>query len=246
MTSLRRLALALMTRGKGRISETNWWTVAVELAVVVLGILIAFKLNEWDQGRQDRQEEAALLRHLVEETAADIAAIRSIRDEHRESAANYVLLASAVRDPVAAAQYRGLGEAGCNLLRLPAVRYHSPSGLEAGERAEIIRDAELRHLIRKTDAERSFNDRQLDYFRDSFNRYSEVIEPYMQWRLVSPGSATCSIDIAALANDREARSLLPKAGRDQLRFAEYRQRELGAAEEVAERAACLRARRCVG
>lgn len=244
ITSLRRLASALVARGRDRVRETDWWSVLVEIAVVVLGIIIAFELNEWDQRRQERQEERTLLRHLAEETVADIAAIGEIREQHLQSADNYALLASAVRDPVAAETYLRRGDAGCNLLRLPAVRYHSPRGLEAGERAGIIEDAALRHLIRASDAERSFNDRQLDYFRDAFHRYSEVLEPYMRWQLVAAGMATCSVDIAALAQDPTAVSVLPKAGRDQQRFAYYRQREIDSAKAVLDRARCLSRRNC--
>ena len=242
--TLRRLTAALMANGRKRIAGTDWWSVLVELAVVVLGIIIAFELNEWDQRRQERQDEVALLKHLSEETAADIVSIRHIRDEHRESAVNYVQLAAAVADRASAEAYRRRGERGCNLLRLPAVRYHSRGGLEAGERSEIIGDAELRHLIRRADAERAFNDRQLDYFRASFLRYGEIIEPYMRWRQDSPEAATCTVDIEALGRDARAVSLLPKAGRDQQRFAEYRTRELASALAVFNRTRCLRARSC--
>ena len=127
-----------------------------------------------------------LLRHLREETGADIASILAIRDEHRQSAANYGLLLGAVRGSGPCGVYARLGDDGCNLLRLPAVRYHSPQGLEAGERADLISDAELRHRIRAANAERAFNDRQLDCFRDAFDRYSNVIEPFLEWRPANP------------------------------------------------------------
>ena len=127
---------------------------------------------------------------------------------------------------------------------MPAIRYHSPRGLEAGERAELIEDARLRHLIRSADAERIFNDRQLDYFRDAFARYSEAIEPYMKWQATKAGGFACSVDIAGLAANPEAVAILPKAGRDQQQFAEYRHRELASARGVSSRALCLLHQNC--
>ena len=244
ITSLHRLSQALVARAGTRVRSTDWWAVLVEIAVVVLGIIIAFELNEWDQRREERQEARQVLRHLGEETAADIAAISSIREEHRQSADNYRMLLTAIRDPAVAKAYRARGELGCNLLRMPAVRYHSARGLEAGERADLIEDVELRHLIRAADAHRAFNDRQLDYFRGVFYRYGDVIEPYMRWRPTESGAFDCAVDIAGLAIDGRAVSLLPKAGRDQLRFAHYRQRELISAQLVSARALCLQRRNC--
>ena len=246
ITPLRRLTQAILSRTDVRIRNTDWWTVAVEVGIVVLGILIAFELNEWDQRRQVRYEEELVLRHLIEETTADVAAISLIRNEHRQSAANFRMLIAAIGDPVRINAFQDRGELGCNLLRMPAVRYHSPRGLEAGERADLIDDAELRHLIRAADAERAFNDRQLDFFRDAFDRYSEVIEPYLQWTLNPQGSFGCSVNAASLLTDRLAVGVLPKAGRDQLRFAEYRERELLSTKRVAARAKCLQQRTCVG
>ena len=216
----------------------------VEIAVVVLGIAIAFELNEWDQRRQARAEEEQVLQHLREEAGADIAAIDRIRAQHQESADNYRLLHGALSEPRLARAFDNLGDAGCNLLRMPAVRYHSPEQLEAGERIDLIADLELRHLIRAANAERAFNDRQLDYFRDLFVRNSNILERHLRWQPTPSGAFRCSVDIAALRSDPAAVALLPKAGRDQRQFAEYRRRELLAARRVEARTACLQQDSC--
>lgn len=243
ITLLARLSQAAGTRAIGRLRSTDWWAVLVEIVVVVLGIVIAFELNDWDRRRQARNEEEAILRHLDEETNADLAAIGAIAREHRQSTDNYFLLVAAQNDLAAQRAYRERGAAGCNLLRMPAVRYHSPSGLEANDRAEIINDGELRHLIRRANAERAFNDRQLEYFRDAFNRYALVLEPHMEWRLTRSRAMICVVDVDGLLSDRAALHVLPKAARDQQRFGQYRERELEAVKAVARRTDCLR-RRC--
>ena len=46
---------------------------AAEFVVVVLGILIAFQVEEWREGRQEAEEIRASLLRLAEETTANIA-----------------------------------------------------------------------------------------------------------------------------------------------------------------------------
>lgn len=45
--------------------EQNWAAVAIELGVVVLGVLIAFQISAWGQARSDRAKEEVYLRQLA-------------------------------------------------------------------------------------------------------------------------------------------------------------------------------------
>ncbi|WP_412069192.1 hypothetical protein [Rubrivirga sp. IMCC43871] len=49
--------------------EQNWVAVAVEVVIVVLGVVIGFQVTAWGQGRADRAKEQVYLRQL----AADLA-----------------------------------------------------------------------------------------------------------------------------------------------------------------------------
>ena len=51
------------------VRQQNWTAVAVEVGIVVLGVLIAFQVNAWGQARSDRAQEQTHLRQL----AADLA-----------------------------------------------------------------------------------------------------------------------------------------------------------------------------
>lgn len=244
LSPLRRLSVAL-GRGRNRWRTTDWWTVFIEIGVVVLGILIAFELDDWGDSRQRQKDEQLVLQRLEEEAAGDYRAVHRIWLQHRESKQNYRLLARAVSDPVAHAAYHRQGAVGCNLLRLPAVRRASASlgALGAGERLELINDAPLRALLRTADAERSFADSQLAPFRDSFQRYAPTTERHMRWRF-TPQSESCGVDIDTLRSDREAIVLLPKLARDQRQFATYRAREGVAVQKVLRRVHCLRRASC--
>jgi hypothetical protein len=246
-TPLRRLS-ALLRLGKGKVRETDWWGVLVELMVVVVGILIAFELSNWGERRQRASQEQHLLQRIEEEARGDYNQLELIRDQHLQSVENYRLLDAAVRNPRAHDQYHQRGDAQCNLLRLPAVQRHSAAsgGLAAGERVEQISDEKLRILLRRADANRVFSDSQLGFFRESFQRYASVIEPHMPWRMGNDGPETfrCGVNIDTLRADPAAVALLPKLARDQAQFAHYRQQELVATKSVIERVSCLRVDTC--
>lgn len=221
---LNRLSRAILARGREKVQETDWWAVMVEVAIVVLGILIAFQLDAWGDRRAQQRAEQQLWQRLAEETRTDIAALDNVIGEHLESAANYQLLAGAVSDERAHADYHRRGSIGCNLLRLPAVQRQSSGaiGQAAGARLDLITDPGLRRLLRLADARRIFSDRQLDFFRATFLGYGDRIEPHMHWMFNDQGSVSCTVDIDRLRADQEAIALLPKLYRDQRRFARYR------------------------
>lgn len=242
---LQRLSHALGGAGR-RIRGTDWWAALIELAIVVFGILIAFQLDAWGERRAQERAERTLWQRLAEEAQSDARALRAIERQHLDSASNYALLAEAVRDPRREADYRQRGSAGCNLLRMPAVRRQSAGALgqAAGARLDLISDPELRRRLRMAEAQRAFSDRQLDYFRGAFMQYGEVIDPYTLFAFAPNGQVSCRVDIAALRGDRRAVALLPKLYRDHRRFAEYRRQEITSLERVSQRIACLASGRC--
>jgi len=57
---------------------------SIELMVVVFGILIAFSVDRWNQGRQDRHAEAAYLEALAQDLRADTAALSRLVGMYRD------------------------------------------------------------------------------------------------------------------------------------------------------------------
>lgn len=234
---LHRLSRAILARGSEKVRATDWWAVFVEIAIVVLGILIAFQLDAWGDRRAQQKAERILWQRLAEETRADIAVLDNVIGDHLESAENYRLLADAVANPVRQASYQERGRRGCNLLRLPAVQRQSSGaiGQAAGARLELVSDAPLRRLLRDADANRVFSDRQLDFFRAAFLRYGERIEPHMKWRFTNGGWTECQVDIDSLRADPAAVALLAKLHRDHRQFARYRSMEAHSLRAIEQR-----------
>jgi len=67
---LRRLAFAFR--------KQDWFTVMVEIIIVVLGVFIGLQVNNWNEARADRQRETGYLQGLAQDIRIDIADIDEI------------------------------------------------------------------------------------------------------------------------------------------------------------------------
>ena len=52
------------------VKEQNWFAVALDFFIVVLGILIAFQITEWNEARNNRVQELTYLERLSTDLAA--------------------------------------------------------------------------------------------------------------------------------------------------------------------------------
>lgn len=73
--------------------EQNWFAVALDFVIVVVGILIAFQITSWNEARVDRQREAKVLQEIAADLRADINeyAVTMESSLTKIAAINYVL-----------------------------------------------------------------------------------------------------------------------------------------------------------
>ncbi len=225
----------------------DWFSVSIELAIVVVGILIAFQVSNWGEDWKAARQEQVYLARLEEETAANVAALARNYAEHTRFADQIPVIERAFSDAAARQLATTKDDFGCGMFRLPAVRLGTPVSQEliVGDRMDILRDRRLRDLIRDSLGERAFVDGQTPYFRDVFLSLGEDLNPYFAWRIdPHTGAFGCSIDLDRLAGDPLARSSMAKVYRDQKTFLRYRQSQLEGEQALLERVRCLRARNC--
>jgi len=65
----------IMRRLAAAMAEQNWFTVMLELAIVIFGIIIALQVNDWVRERDERKLEAAALQRLLAEAENAVAYI---------------------------------------------------------------------------------------------------------------------------------------------------------------------------
>lgn len=141
----------------------------------------------------------------------------------------------------------GTADYGCGALHLPAPRLQTAALDEAADTdvLALLSDTKLRRLIHQAAAANRFVDRQLDYFRDAFQRFGDRLDRYTLWRIGrNGGDLSCEIPLDALGRDPEAVSLLARVYRDRYRFAEIQRDQLAAQKALGDRARCLLDGRC--
>ncbi|MDX1418740.1 MAG: hypothetical protein R3181_02130, partial [Rubricoccaceae bacterium] len=74
------------------VREQNWFAVALELVIVVAGVLIALAANDWTDARQARKVEIESLRELRAALVNDLDDVRWNLDYHRRAANSARLL----------------------------------------------------------------------------------------------------------------------------------------------------------
>jgi hypothetical protein len=68
----------ILRRITQHVKEQNWFAVALDFFIVVVGILIAFQITNWNEGRKDRAQE----RQTIERLHSDFEALaREVREK---------------------------------------------------------------------------------------------------------------------------------------------------------------------
>jgi hypothetical protein len=222
-----------------RLRDADWWAVFGELAMIVVGILVAFQLNQIADNWHRAEDRHLYLERLAEESAANVQSIALIVDKMRRNN-------SELRELLLAAQAgRGASappDAACNVLALPAVRLQTGAMQEFSNAGalELLPDKELRRRIHTAAATDRFVDGQLDYFRSGLVQNGQDVGPFITYRL-DPASdqITCRTDLKGLADNAKSVSALAAIYGDQAKFLKYRERQLNEHAAVRDRACAL-------
>ena len=62
----------LLRRITQHVKDQNWFAVGLDFVIVVVGILIAFQITQWNETRGDRQRETQILKDIATDITADI------------------------------------------------------------------------------------------------------------------------------------------------------------------------------
>lgn len=132
------------------IARQDWFVVLIELIVLVLGIFIGLQVDDWNQARKDRNDEARFLIALHEDIlrAENLSARvreRRLKSQQVNLSANEVLFNRAGRDSLTDEECRALGSA--NYFNISVTGLPAVEELIATGRLGIIHDAELRSAL---------------------------------------------------------------------------------------------------
>jgi hypothetical protein len=234
--------MRLVRRIMQSIRNHDWFVVAVDVSVLVLGLLLAFQADRWWEQQRDRRDERIFLEHLWNDTELNLRRLQRLQTVHEDVAAELRAAYAALEEPASLRRLEETPGFGCRMMMMPAapLSHTAYQELIATNKLGILRDRELKLRLNEAMAAHSFVAGQLGYFRDAFVMYNQIVLPYFDVRPdPRPGRATCRIDWRALASDRLARRMLGSAYMDQTSFGRFRRDELQATQAVHDRLACL-------
>ncbi len=81
-----------------RIGAHNWFAVVLDFVIVVVGILLALQISNWDEQRRARELERAYLVRLASELRANIAEFADDREAAVSTSKSVAAFAAALRD----------------------------------------------------------------------------------------------------------------------------------------------------
>ena len=129
--------------------ERDWAAVAIEFAVVVVGIFVALQAENWNQERTNRELEQVYISRLADETRANLESLRQHEQIYEEkvqflfSLPDHNLDDAIQRDPDSFMHQLDNSA----YIALPDLRSESYDELESSGRLALLRDARLRSSI---------------------------------------------------------------------------------------------------
>jgi hypothetical protein len=222
-------------RAIDRFSRQDWFSVGIDLAVVILGIVIGLQAADWANARRDRADEQAYLQRLLADNEANLAELQSAvaRDEKRAVKIRSVseALNDAAREPDAEALYVAL----CRWFVQPDIHLQRATYTElvSSGKLLLIQNQLLRKQFAVEDAAHE-ESRRLELLIPAIQHGAEPIDGYRTWHIDAPdhnSGTTCSFDIAGMRRDPRVSSALAQLYRSQQLYVIFRKREIEAADK---------------
>lgn len=209
----------------GRIEGRDWALLGLETLSVVLGILIAFELNEWASQRDEQRRNHVMIERLFEESELDVTVLRDIQRTMRSNVDTQKRFVAGFSSPDGCPQ-QGLWDAASTVDMYPSVTapHAVLDEMLAAGGLSSIGDLSIRKAIAQYAGYLEYAARQNEFFRD---KHQQVIPPDdMRVTLTLDPAAgepeVAKFDRPALCADRRFRNRMVESTRNQMAILDYR------------------------
>lgn len=195
--------------------ERDWTGIAIEFAVVTLGILLAFQIDQWGQNQRRDREERQFLERMWQETAEAIDENEWVMTLHGRFRREFIEGFAALNDPAALARLAQTPNVGCRSAVMPGLGFNNTSfqELSASGRLNLISDPQLRAELRDVVSAQADAEAQRDNaFFHSLDA-QRTLEQYYVLGIDANDNRTCRMDWIRLARDPNARNALVRSAR---------------------------------
>lgn len=229
-------------RAAVHVKAHNWFALAIDLAVVIVGVFVGMQVNNWNEARGERAAEQRYLDRLLADTKANVAELERLVAVYQRRGRILSDLALALQGAGVPPSDDALQDALCRWFAapVPALRQATYVELVSSGALSILRDDELRILL----AEYSAAEEQSAYLATlmpAVQRAAAPLDEYRSWAVaVSPDETTvtgvrCNFDTDGMRRDPRMPSVVAQLFRDQKNYESFRGAELEKARAVESR-----------
>jgi hypothetical protein len=195
--------------------DRDWTGIAIEFAVVTLGILLAFQIDQWGQDRRQALEERQFLERMWRETSEAIGENEWAMTMHGRFRQEFIIGSRALDDAAALARLATVPNIGCRATVSPGLGFNTTSFQEisASGRLNTVSDSRLRGNLRDVVAAQANANEVRDNAQPLSLEAQRALEPYLLLGLDENGNRTCNADWPRLATDPRARNAVTRAAR---------------------------------
>lgn len=201
-------------RISGLIRSRDWVGIAIEVAVVTLGVLLAFRIDQWGQDRRQAVEERQFLERMWRETAGGMQEndwVIQVHARNRRVAFNGLQQAN---DPAVLNRLAASPDA-CFGPSFPGLGFNDTSyeELSASGRLNVVSDPALRSTLRDVAAAQADAVSQLNYARSQGIPITDALETFIILSFDQDGNRVCRVNWPALVSDHRARNAVVRSAR---------------------------------
>lgn len=173
----------ILGRIAGHLREQNWFALAAEFVIVVLGVFLGLQAANWNEERQERQDEEVILARLQAETTT---LLEAVREEREVLQARVDLFAKAKNVIFTSTEARSLtpdecsAVAGSHVYRRESDQLPILEELLSTGRFDRLKDEEIKGLLRRyilfRDRQRANHEERTNELFRLYSRHPEAIQ----------------------------------------------------------------------
>lgn len=218
----------------------GWNAVAWELAIVTLGVLLAFQIDQWGEQRTRAHAERQFLERLYSEYRRGLAELDFVNRYHTRMRSEIRAVFEARNDPAKLATYRQTTDFGCGAARFRSAPFNDTAFEEllSSGRLNMVSDQQLRAEIRDLATAQAASQKQVIYGRELVLNQLSELNDYYRFDIVGGGQTSCHIEWERLLKDPRAVNTIVRAYRVHLLALEERLKVKRLTEKLLQHLAC--------
>ncbi len=195
-----------LTRLRDALRARDWLGISIELAVVTVGILLAFQIDQWGAERQKAKDERQFLERLYAEYGRAIEEMRGIVRHHDRIRHDFRVAFAAKGDPSRLSAYSTEVNFGCRAGYLGTAPFSDTAFQEliSSGKLNTIKDTSLLAQIRDLTATQAWLKDRAAAGTEATRDAGPYLLPYYRYEILTDGRSTCRVLWTELFSDPKA------------------------------------------